>query len=151
LSTCLQDFLENINPDVFIEEDAVELAKLVHNSINLFLKLFYGINEELDGPVVCALRRSRKLSNVGHWIGDRNLLSQAPPCSGRQVKPLVRLHLQSLAPTNPQWVRVVGYGPFPLFVIHEEGPSSGNINWLMMNGINLVNYFRLVLTFTSWD
>jgi hypothetical protein len=45
-----------------------------------------------------------------------------------------RLHLQSLAPTNPHWARVVGYGPFSLFVIHKEGlcPSSADINRLMM-------------------
>jgi hypothetical protein len=45
-----------------------------------------------------------------------------------------RLHLQSLAPTNPHWARVVGYGPFSLWVIHMEGlcPSSGDINRLMM-------------------
>jgi hypothetical protein len=45
-----------------------------------------------------------------------------------------RLHLQSLAPIKPHWARVVGYGPFSLFVIHKEGlcPSSGDINWLMM-------------------
>jgi hypothetical protein len=44
------------------------------------------------------------------------------------------LHLQSLAPTNPHWARVVGYGPFSLHVIHTEGlcPSSGDINRLMM-------------------
>jgi hypothetical protein len=29
-----------------------------------------------------------------------------------------RLHLQSLAPTYPQWARVVVYGPFSLRVIH---------------------------------
>ncbi|CAG9581493.1 unnamed protein product [Danaus chrysippus] len=29
LSACLQDYLENVNPDVFIEEDAVILARLV--------------------------------------------------------------------------------------------------------------------------
>ncbi|XP_028178253.1 dynein regulatory complex subunit 5 [Ostrinia nubilalis] len=29
LSACLQDYLENVNPDVFIEEDAIELSKLV--------------------------------------------------------------------------------------------------------------------------
>jgi hypothetical protein len=28
------------------------------------------------------------------------------------------LHLQLLAPTNPQWARVVGYGPFSLCVIN---------------------------------
>jgi hypothetical protein len=45
-----------------------------------------------------------------------------------------RLHLQSLAPTNPLWARVVGYGPFSLWLIHKEGlcPSSGDINRLMM-------------------
>jgi hypothetical protein len=30
-----------------------------------------------------------------------------------------RLHLQSLAPTNLHWARVVGYGPFSLCVIHK--------------------------------
>jgi hypothetical protein len=36
--------------------------------------------------------------------------------------------LQSLAPTNQHWARVVGYGPFSLYVIHKEGPCSGDIN-----------------------
>jgi hypothetical protein len=26
-----------------------------------------------------------------------------------------------LAPTNPQWARVVGYGPFSLYVIYKVG------------------------------
>jgi hypothetical protein len=45
-----------------------------------------------------------------------------------------RLHLQSLAPTNPHWARVVGYGPFSLCVIHMEGlcSSNGDINRLMI-------------------
>jgi hypothetical protein len=45
-----------------------------------------------------------------------------------------RLHLQSLAPTNQHWARVVGYGPFSLCVTHKEGlcSSSGDINRLMM-------------------
>ncbi|KAM3967527.1 dynein regulatory complex subunit 5 [Aphomia sociella] len=38
LSTCLQDYLENVNPDVFIEEDAVELTSLVSPYI-YFLEL----------------------------------------------------------------------------------------------------------------
>jgi hypothetical protein len=44
------------------------------------------------------------------------------------------LHLQSLVPINPYWIRMVGYGPFSLCVIHKEGmcPSSGDINRLMM-------------------
>jgi hypothetical protein len=38
-----------------------------------------------------------------------------------------------LAPANPHWARVVGYGLF-LWVIHKEGlcSSSGDINMLMM-------------------
>jgi hypothetical protein len=37
-------------------------------------------------------------------------------------------------PTNPHWTRVVGYGPFSLWLIHKEGlcRSSGDINRLMM-------------------
>jgi hypothetical protein len=38
-------------------------------------------------------------------------------------------------PTN--WARVVGYGPFSLYVIHKEGPcpSSGDINRLIVKDI----------------
>jgi hypothetical protein len=56
------------------------------------------------------------------WIVDRT-----PLCFGRH------LHMQSLAPTNPHWA-VVGYGSFPLLVIHKEGlcPSSGDNNRLML-------------------
>jgi hypothetical protein len=40
-----------------------------------------------------------------------------------------RLHLQSLATTNPHWARVVDYGPFSLRVIHKEGcaPAAGTL------------------------
>jgi hypothetical protein len=36
--------------------------------------------------------------------------------------------------TNPHWARVVGYGPFSLWVIHKKGLclSSGDNNRLMM-------------------
>jgi hypothetical protein len=42
--------------------------------------------------------------------------------------------ISSLAPTNPHWASMVGYGPFSLGVIHKEGlcPRSGDINRLMM-------------------
>jgi hypothetical protein len=45
-----------------------------------------------------------------------------------------RLHLQSLAPNNLHWARVVGYGSFSLCVFHKEGlcPSRGDINRLIM-------------------
>jgi hypothetical protein len=32
-----------------------------------------------------------------------------------------RLHLQSLVPTNPQWMRVLGYGPSCFCVMRNEG------------------------------
>jgi hypothetical protein len=48
--------------------------------------------EELDGRAVSTLVRLRKLSNVRRGQssdGDQNVLSRAPPCFGRHVKPLV--------------------------------------------------------------
>jgi hypothetical protein len=64
--------------------------------------------------------RSRKLSNVGQ-------LSRAPPCFGRQVKPLVPA---AFAVVSTHWA----YDPFSLCVIHKAGlcRSSGDINRLMM-------------------
>jgi hypothetical protein len=43
-------------------------------------------------------------------------------------------HLQSLAPTNPHWARVVGCGPLSLCAIHKEDLclGSGDIHRLMM-------------------
>jgi hypothetical protein len=57
-----------------------------------------------------------------------------------------RLYLQSLAPTNPHWARVVGYGPFSLYVIHEEFLclSSGDINRLVLILMNYEEYCRHV-------
>lgn len=40
LSACLQDYLETSNPDVFVEEDAAELAKLVSAMI-FYIKIGY--------------------------------------------------------------------------------------------------------------
>jgi hypothetical protein len=50
----------------------------------------------------------------------KNLLAQAPPCFGGTLIRWSQLHLQSLAPTNPHWTRVVGYDLF-LCVIHKKG------------------------------
>jgi hypothetical protein len=64
-----------------------------------------------------------------------------------------RLHLQLLAPSNPQWARSVGYDPFSLCVIHEEGlcPSTGDINSLMMmmNYLNWIKQFHFIHTYHS--
>jgi hypothetical protein len=77
--------------------------------------------------MVCnALRRAiaefKQHLSVG-WV-TKNLLFRAAPCFGMHIKPLSRLNLQSLAPTNPHWAGVVGYGPFSLCVMHKEGMSQ---------------------------
>jgi hypothetical protein len=82
---------------------------------------------------ICAIAEAKPRWSVIGWV-TKNILSRAPPCFGRHVKPLARLHLQSLKPTNPHWARVVGYGPFSLCAINKEGlcSSSGDINRLLM-------------------
>jgi hypothetical protein len=87
---------------------------------------------QLHGPAVSFGVRSRKLSNIGHKMGDQKFVISS--FTLRHVKPLGRLHLQSLAPTYPHWARVAVYGPFYFCVIHKESlcPSSGDINRLMM-------------------
>jgi hypothetical protein len=81
----------------------------------------------------------QRLSVIG-W-STKNLLPQAPLFK-RHVKPLFQLHLQSLAPTNPHWDRVVVYGPFSLCAIGKEGlcPSYEDIDRLMM----IMIYFKAV-------
>jgi hypothetical protein len=81
--------------------------------------------------------RSRKLSNVvSHWMGDpkQNYYLKLLRALEGTLSCWSRLHLQSSAPTNLQWARVMGYGPFLFGVIHKEGlcPISGDINRLIM-------------------
>jgi hypothetical protein len=66
-------------------------------------------------------------------MGDQKFIITSSAVLWQHVKQS-RLHLQSLAPTNPHWARMVDYGPFSLCVIHKEGlcPSRGDINKLMM-------------------
>jgi hypothetical protein len=66
--------------------------------------------------------RSQKLSNVGQLDGcPKNYYLELLRASEGTLSHWFRLHLQSLALTNPHWARVVGYGPFSLYVIHKEG------------------------------
>jgi hypothetical protein len=80
--------------------------------------------------------RSRKLSNVGQSLNGcpKIYYLELLRASEGTFSRWSRLHSQSLAPTNPHWACVVGYGPCSLCVIHKEGlcPSSGDINRLMM-------------------
>jgi hypothetical protein len=107
---------------------------------------------ELDGLAVSALRsliaEVKQRGSVIGWV-TKNLLSRTPSCFGGTLSRRCQSHLQSLAPTNPHWARVVCYGPFPLCVVHKEGlcPSSGDINRLMMMmmkyGISRVLWYLL--------
>jgi hypothetical protein len=88
--------------------------------------------------------RSRRLSNVGsgcHCMGDQKFIIVELLRASKGT----RLHLQSLAPTNPHWARVVGYGPSFLCVIHKEGLclSSGGIIRLMMMIIKIYTVWSL--------
>jgi hypothetical protein len=80
--------------------------------------------EELNGSVNSALRRA--IAEVNHrwsfigWV-TKNLLSRAPPCFERHVKPLVLAVFAAVSRTDPQWAHVVGYGPFSLCVILKKG------------------------------
>jgi hypothetical protein len=77
--------------------------------------------------------RSRKLSNVGQSLDGwpKIYYLELLPASEGTLSRWSRLHLQSLARTNPHWARVVGYGSFSLCVLHKEGLCP-SINRLMM-------------------
>jgi hypothetical protein len=75
---------------------------------------------ELNGHAVSALRRAiaevkQRWSVMIDWVTKIYYLEilRASECT---LSRWSRLHLQSLAPTNPLWARVVGYGPFSLCV-----------------------------------
>jgi hypothetical protein len=57
--------------------------------------------------------RSRKLSNVGQLLDGWPKICKLKflRASEATLSRWSRLHLQSLAPTNPHWARMVGYGP----------------------------------------
>jgi hypothetical protein len=102
---------------------------LKYSRINLF--------EKRDGTAVSALGvRSRKLSNIGRSsdLWPKMYYLELLRASEGTLSRGSRLYLQSLAPTNPHWARVVTYGPFSSGVIHKEGlcHSSGDIDRLMI-------------------
>jgi hypothetical protein len=73
---------------------------------------------------------------VSHGMGDQNLIIELLRAPEGTLSRWSRLHLQSLAPTNPYRARVVDYCPFSLWVIHKEGLclSSGDIGLMMITG-----------------
>jgi hypothetical protein len=102
--------------------------------------------------------RSRKLSNVGQSLDvcPKIYYLELLRASEGTLSRWSRMYLQSLAPTNPHWARVVGYGTFSLCVIHKEGlcSGSGDINRLMMvilvafNGIHKMDKSGASLLYT---
>jgi hypothetical protein len=78
----------------------------------------------------------RKLSNIGQALDGYQKIYylELLRASKGSLSCCSRLHLQSIAPTNPHKSRVVGYGPFSLCAIHKESlcPSNGDMNSLMM-------------------
>jgi hypothetical protein len=91
--------------------------------------------EVLDGPAVSALRHTiAKAKQLWSVTGEVTNIYyfELLRASEATISRWSRLYLQSLAPTNPHWACVMGYGP--LWVIHKEGLclSSGDINRLMM-------------------
>jgi hypothetical protein len=52
----------------------------------------------LQIPAVIRDFCKEQFAKVSHRMGDQNLPSRGTSCFGRHVKPLPRLHLQSLAP-----------------------------------------------------
>jgi hypothetical protein len=93
-------------------------------SIILSVVVLYILSMELDSLTVSAL------CVIG--LVTKNLFPRASPCFEKRVKPLVPASFAVVAPTNPQWARMVDYGLFFLCVIYKESlcPSSGDfIGW----------------------
>jgi hypothetical protein len=108
----------------------------VETQLRSFVCVFRGITGSLLHP---ALGSSPQV--IG-WV-TKNLLSRAPPCFGRHVKPLVPAAFAVVSIHQPtHWDRVLGYDPFFLCVIYQEGlcPSSADISRLMMMMISTACY-----------
>jgi hypothetical protein len=74
-------------------------------------------SEEVDGPAISVLGRAiaeakQRWSVIG-WVTKIYYLELLRASEGTLSR-WSRLHLQWLAPTNPHWTRVVGYGRFSL-------------------------------------
>jgi hypothetical protein len=67
----------------------------------------------------------RKLSNIGQSLDGRPKFYylELLRASEGMLSRWSQLHLQSLAPTNPHWACVVGYGRFSVCIIHKEGEA----------------------------
>jgi hypothetical protein len=100
--------------------------------------------EELDGPAVIPLRRAiAEVKQRWSVIGPKHYYLKLLRPSAGTLSRWSRLHLQSLAPTNSHWARVVGYGPLSLCVIHKEGRLIAVVN-VNVNTVNsLVAFYDI--------
>jgi hypothetical protein len=92
------------------------------------LFILLGIGEDLDGPAVSALQRAiaevkQRWSDIG-WVTKNLYYLELLRALEGMLSRWSRLRLQSLAPTNPHWARMVSYGSFSLFVIHKESAAA---------------------------
>jgi hypothetical protein len=67
-------------------------------------------------------------------MGDQKFIISSSSVLRKAVKPLIPAAFAVVSTHHPALVRVVGFGPFSLSVIHKEGlcPSSGDIIRLMI-------------------
>jgi hypothetical protein len=68
--------------------------------------------------ITCNIIEVKQRCSVNKWV-TKNVLSQAPPCFGRHVKPFVPAAFAVISTTKAHWDRLVGYDPFSLCVIHK--------------------------------
>jgi hypothetical protein len=99
---------------------------------NVFHHVVINIRKLLFRLAAC--HTSTVFWNVYWWIWPKIYCLELLRTSESTLSHWSWLHFQPLAPTNPHWTHLVGYGPFSLCVIHKEGlcPSSGDINRLKM-------------------
>jgi hypothetical protein len=109
------------------------------------------VQEELDGLVVSGLGVwSRKLCNVGHWMGDQKFTTRAPPCIGRHDKPLVPVAFTVVSTHRPALGPRGGLWPVLLTLLcpyFGKDSSSWDINGLMMMNYENVKIFTTFIEF----
>jgi hypothetical protein len=79
------------------------------------------IHKELDSPagsaLRCAIAEAKQSWSVIGWVTEKKYYLELIRASEGTLSRWSRLHLQSLAPTNTHWARMVSYVPFSLYVI----------------------------------
>jgi hypothetical protein len=101
----------------------------------IYLSWFHGTgrSDVLVGPAVSALQRAiaevkQRWSGIG-WM-TKIVLSWAPPCFIKHIRPLVPATFAVVAPTNPHWSRVLARSPYVWSMRKACAPTVGAlIGW----------------------